>query len=128
MKLSEAWRMLARTFERKTRDGTTSGWFALCPTLGAMRGLREWRNTMCARICHDVAGDASLPHCGPAFGDYSGNAPTEAERALNREARILACLMFAEEAKDAERAARKRAKQRAVERANVDDCLGFVAR
>lgn len=102
MKLSEAWRRLARKFERKTRDGTTCSWFALCPTLDTMPELKAQRSAMRARIVLDVRGYCGN-WCEPAYGDWSGKA-TLADRIANREARILACLMFAEEAADAERA------------------------
>ena len=58
-----------------------------------------------ARIALDINGPRNLGHCPPAFGDYSGVPSGYETRETLREARILAALMFACEAEDAEREA-----------------------
>lgn len=112
MKLSAAWRALARHFEKRTRAGTSGMYFALCPTTDDMQRAgkltRVERDALRARIALDINGPRNLGHCPPAFGDYSGVPSGYETRETLREARILAALMFACEAEDAEReAARK---------------------
>jgi hypothetical protein len=108
MKLSEAWERLARThFNRRGSE-------FLCHRLGAFNDARhpsdidvgEHRETMVARIRQDL-GAPAYGVCDPAYCDDPDDAETPP--ALRREWKALACLMFAHEARDAERAqARKR--------------------
>lgn len=93
MKLSEAWFSLAKTFAR-TRSN-----FALCPQINQMffaqhHALAE---RMKQRIALDLMGGGYWAY--PAYGDAGGTPCPGDTRRGNREARVLACLMFGWEAK-----------------------------
>lgn len=106
MRLSEAWRRLARFFEAMLdEDGRVSfnayGGPWLCNNI-VEAGCGEHYDAMHWRIHEDIATICELGVYDVNTYDLDGhhNHPDD-----NR-ARVLVCLMFAEEAEDAERAAR----------------------
>lgn len=126
MKLSTAWRRLARFYDAMLdADGrvpySVYGGPWLCNNI-AEAGCGEHYDAMRKRIHEDVAA------IDPEFYDIQTyDLDGHCNHPSDNRARVLVCLMFAEEVADAERERAKRQRQRAIERANVDDCLGFCA-
>lgn len=99
MKLSEAWVRLAEAFAHEDQREVFLCFMLEYPNDFSCTVPLEIRRAMHARIMRDIHEDVSdegwLTSCTPAYDDADD---VESER----EARVLACLMFAWEAEDAE--------------------------